>query len=290
MGQQSSLPQPPQEVLEYLESQHTMTLATAASSLPHAATLVYVNRDIRFYVCTNARSKTAADIARNPAVAFTIDQYNPDWNKAKGILGTGEATRLSSEEEVQSIVLRFQDKFPFLSNVDTSNLSFYEILPVSIEYIDNEQAPGDRAQQDIGLDYQRNVVFNIFHDLPPREVEEISVAMEPLAVGAGDVVVRQGDPADRFFVIAEGEVEVTREEDGKVKTVARLGQGKFFGEMAVLMDIPRTATVTARVPTQLLAMPRSMFRSLVSQSLSTSMDFDAIVQQRLEELSRLREG
>jgi CRP-like cAMP-binding protein/uncharacterized protein YhbP (UPF0306 family) len=289
MEQHSSLPQAPPEVLEYLESQYTMTLATAASGLPHAATLVYVNRDILFYVCTNAHSATATNIDHNPAVAFTIDQYNPDWNKAKGILATGEATRLSSKEEIQSIVLRFQDKFPFLSNVDTSDLSFYCITPVSIEYIDNEQAQAE-TRPEMGLDYQRNVVFNIFHDLPPREVDEISVSMEPVSVAGGEVVVRQGDPADRFFVIVEGEVEVTREDNGTVNTVAYLGRGKFFGEMAVLMDIPRTATVTARTPTQLLAMPRGVFRSLVSQSLSTSMDFDAIVQQRLEELARLREG
>jgi CRP-like cAMP-binding protein/nitroimidazol reductase NimA-like FMN-containing flavoprotein (pyridoxamine 5'-phosphate oxidase superfamily) len=285
MNAEPAIPPIPPEVLEYLESQHTMTVATAWHAIPHAATVVYVNHGIVFEVCMRRNAVTARNIVANGAVAFTIDQYNPDWNKAKGIVGTGEATEIVNPERIQRIVLRFQDKFPFLGAVDTAHLTFFEITPTSIEYIDNEHAtnqPGNMT-----LDYARSVVYNVFHDLPRQEVEQISASLETLSVPAGTVIVRQGDVADRFFIIVEGEVEVSREVDGEPHTVAYLGRGQFFGEMAVIMETPRTATITARVPTQLLAMPRDMFRTLVAQSLSTSYDFDAIVNQRLDELARL---
>jgi CRP-like cAMP-binding protein len=243
-----------------------------------------VNRGIVFEICIRRDAATARNIAANGAVAFTIDQYNPDWNKAKGIVGAGEATEIDDPERVRRIVLRFQDKFPFLGSVDTVHLAFFEITPTSIEYIDNEQAAG--AAGNMALDNARSVVFSVFHDLPRQEVEQVSASLEPLSIPAGSVIVRQGETADRFFIIVEGEVEVSREVDGEVRTVAYLGRGQFFGEMAVIMETPRTATITARVPTQLLAMPRDMFRTLVAQSLSTSYDFDAIVNQRLDELAR----
>jgi CRP-like cAMP-binding protein len=285
MSAEATTPPIPPEVLAYLESQYTMTVATAWHSIPHAATVVYVNRGIVFEVCMRRDAATARNIAASGAVAFTIDQYNPDWNKAKGIVGAGEATEIDDPEHVQRSVLRFQDKFPFLGAVNTVHLAFFEITPTSVEYIDNERATN--AAGTMTLDSARNVVYNVFHDLPRQEAEQVSASLEPLSVPAGSVIVRQGDAADRFFIIVEGEVEVSREVDGEVRTVAYLGRGQFFGEMAVIMETPRTATVTARVPTQLLAMPRDMFRTLVAQSLSTSYDFDAIVNQRLNELARL---
>src|SRR5947209_2387831 len=78
------------EVLEYLREHQTMTLATSSiSGLPHAATFLYVNDGLTLYFCTLPDTTTARQIERNPAVAFTIDEYNPDWRKTKGIQGSG---------------------------------------------------------------------------------------------------------------------------------------------------------------------------------------------------------
>ena len=105
-----------------------------------------------------------------------------------------------------------------------------------------------------------------------------------MEVGAGDVVVRQGAPADKFFIIIDGEVEVVRDDDGQERTLATLGRGQFFGEMAILRDTPRMATVRALTPTTLFSMERDAFQNLVAGSIGTTQDFDRVIQQRLEEI------
>jgi CRP-like cAMP-binding protein len=119
-------------------------------------------------------------------------------------------------------------------------------------------------------------------------VTTVAGRLDPVQVAAGTVVVRQGAPADKFFIIVEGELEVIREDDGTSRTVATLRQGQFFGEMAILRDLPRTATVRATTPATLLAMERDDFRALVAQSLATTQDFDRVIQQRLDELGGAR--
>ena len=101
-------------------------------------------------------------------------------------------------------------------------------------------------------------------------------------MNAGDVVVRQGALADKFFIIVEGEVEVLHADAGEVRRVASLKAGQFFGEIAILRDRPRTATVRAVTPVTLLAMERETFQSLVAQALATTQDFDRVIQERLD--------
>jgi ATP-binding cassette subfamily B protein len=119
----------------------------------------------------------------------------------------------------------------------------------------------------------------------------LAAALETLEVGPGEVIVRQGAPADRFYIVVDGAVDVIRLEEGEERTLARLRRGQFFGEMAILRDIPRTATVKSVRSTTLLAMDRDTFRDLVAQSLTTAETFERLVQQRLDDIARQsREG
>ena len=71
---------------------------------------------------------------------------------------------------------------------------------------------------------------------------------------------------------------------GADERLATLTAGQFFGEMAILRDTPRMATVRALEPTTLFAMDRDTFRGLVAQSMGTTRDFDQVIQQRLDEI------
>jgi uncharacterized protein YhbP (UPF0306 family) len=275
----------PPEVFDYLAQHNTLTLATASSSgLPHAATEVYVNDGLLLYFCTRPDTTTARNIEQNPAVSFAVDSYEPDWTKTTGIQGNGEANVLLRSSDISQVVKLFRDKFSTLADSGTSNISVFRIVPSSIQFIDTPIS-GEGAGQSLGMEYRRKLVYNIFQALPRHEVEVVAAKLSTTRAEAGDVIVRQGAPADKFFIVVDGEVEVTREDDGQSRTIARLRDGQFFGEMAILRDMPRAATVTAVRSTVLLAMDRSAFRSLVAQSLDTTEDFDQVIQQRASELA-----
>jgi MFS family permease len=91
--------------------------------------------------------------------------------------------------------------------------------------------------------------------LPEPTLERLARALMPVTVAAGDVVIREGDLGDRFYVVESGGVEVTKEG----RHVASLGPGDFVGEIALLRDVPRTATVTATAATVLQALDRQHF-------------------------------
>jgi ATP-binding cassette subfamily B protein len=78
-------------------------------------------------------------------------------------------------------------------------------------------------------------------------------------------IVHQGDPGDRFYILARGTVEVTRMENGTSVRVANLQDGDYFGEMALLSDQPRNATVRTLTPCVCLSLPRDLFDRLLAR-------------------------
>jgi uncharacterized protein YhbP (UPF0306 family) len=281
----------PPHVLRYLAGQNILTLATASrAGVPHAATLVYVNDGLQIYYCIPPGTTTARQTAENPAVAFTIDEYSPDWSKTKGIQGRGDAQPLSDAGEIGRVVRLFRQKYPPVQNAPElaffNNLTFFRLTPSEVSFIDNEGQEQAVAEQPLAMQYRRSLVYSVFRDLPAQQADTLAASLQTEQFQPGQVIVRQGDRADRFFIVVEGEVEVTREEDGRERPLSKLRRGQFFGEIAILRDMPRTATVRAVTPTTLLAMDRAAFHSLVAQALGTTQDFDRIIQQRLASLGK----
>ena len=82
----------------------------------------------------------------------------------------------------------------------------------------------------------------------------------------GEAVFEAGDPGDQLYVIQSGEVELVRETESKQRVVAHLGPGDFFGELAVLAGVPRTATITADTDMTVEALNRREFSTLLDES------------------------
>ena len=117
----------------------------------------------------------------------------------------------------------------------------------------------------------------LFHPLPPATVEPLAANLVPVRVVAGEDVFRQGDSGDRFYIVESGEVVVSV--DGK--PVNRLGRGGYFGEIALLRDVPRTATVTAEQDTNLLALERDEFIAAVTGYAPSTEVADAVIASRV---------
>jgi hypothetical protein len=120
----------------------------------------------------------------------------------------------------------------------------------------------------------------LFRPLPPPELEGVARAMEPLAARAGDVLIREGDPGDRFYAIADGAVTVST----AAGFTTELARGDGFGEIALLNDTPRTATVTAKTDASLYALSSDDFLTAVTGMADVQRAARGLVAQRLAEL------
>lgn len=107
----------------------------------------------------------------------------------------------------------------------------------------------------------------LFAGLPPARLETAMRRATLRDVKAGTVIIRQGDPADNFYVIGNGRVEVTQtDESGKSRVLRQMSGGEFFGEIGLLSRVPRTATVTALTDCTLIVLDGAAFLELVESS------------------------
>jgi CRP-like cAMP-binding protein len=135
----------------------------------------------------------------------------------------------------------------------------------------------DDASVDRGRELELLRTIPIFSPLSAPVLEGLAARLEPVRVAAGEEIVRQGDHGDRFYVVAAGEVAVAI--DGRPQ--ATLGPGEHFGEIALLRDVPRTATVTARTDAELFALERDDFLAAVTGHSGSAEAAEAVVGARL---------
>jgi len=120
----------------------------------------------------------------------------------------------------------------------------------------------------------------MFAPLSCAAKERVAANLVPLSVQAGEVVIRAGDVGDRFYIVGEGELDILA--DGRHKTAR---EAAYFGEIALLRDVPRTATVTATVDSELYALQRDDFLEAVTGVEAAHEAGHAVAEQRLAQLS-----
>ena len=104
----------------------------------------------------------------------------------------------------------------------------------------------------------------LFKECTKKELQAVSRLVTPVSVKAGKVLTKEGDPGREFMIIASGTATVRR----KGRKITTLGPGDFFGELALLAGVPRTATVIAESDMVVEALNRAEFATLLDESPS----------------------
>jgi len=102
-------------------------------------------------------------------------------------------------------------------------------------------------------------------ELPGQALGKLAERMERRELGAGEAVVREGDSGDRFYVVLSGLLGVRQDGRGERRV---LRPGDYFGEIALVLDVPRTATVSALTPATVASCDRETFDDLVRPNLT----------------------
>jgi CRP-like cAMP-binding protein len=128
-----------------------------------------------------------------------------------------------------------------------------------------------------------------FSELRPSERDLLLTRLSDESFEAGQVIIRQGEAGDRFYVIRQGRVEVLLEEPGQpVHRVTELGPGDFFGELALLLSAPRSATVRALTAVRAWSLGAQDFDDLLVKYLHLGDLFETTRDTRLAALEHLR--
>jgi len=123
---------------------------------------------------------------------------------------------------------------------------------------------------------------SLFAGIEPAKLKLLAFTSERLNFDKGQSLMRQGEMGDAAYLILSGEADVlTDTADGLVK-VASIGRNGFVGEMAILRDQPRTATVTAATEVSTLRITKESFFQLIGDSPKIAVELMRILAQRLE--------
>ena len=157
------------------------------------------------------------------------------------------------------------------------------VLPIAAAVVLRSVLAADAAVLPV-VEMARLRALRIFTPLGAPSLEALARSLEPVEAPAGTTLIREGDGGDRFYVLAEGEVEISR----RGERIGELRRGDCFGEIALLRDVPRTATVTALTDVRLDALDKTAFISAVTGHDPSAHVADELVQARLDHATIVR--
>jgi CRP-like cAMP-binding protein len=127
--------------------------------------------------------------------------------------------------------------------------------------------------------------FPLFSDLSPSERDLLLSRLRDESFKPGQVIIREGERGDRFYMIREGQVQVSKlDEQGRARAAAELGEGDFFGERALLLSAPRDATVTAIGLVRAWSLERRDFDDILRHYLHQDDVLQTVARERFEAL------
>jgi CRP-like cAMP-binding protein len=126
----------------------------------------------------------------------------------------------------------------------------------------------------------------LFAKVESSKLKLLAFTSERLSFNADQELFHQGDPGDALYIILDGEAEVLVDTPGGPIHVATVGRHGFFGDIAILCDVPRTATVKATQPLTTLRISKDLFFQLVTQFPQISIEIMRELAHRLERTTR----
>lgn len=130
----------------------------------------------------------------------------------------------------------------------------------------------------------------MFSKIEPSKLKLLAFTSERTTFGSGDVLFSQGDDGDSAYIIVDGEADVLIETNDGPLTVARFGKNDIVGEIAILTDVPRTATVRASTKLDTMVISKELFFRLVMEFPQIAVEIMRELAKRLEATNtRLRE-
>lgn len=157
-----------------------------------------------------------------------------------------------------------------------------EQLPASRGHLSKRVAPALATAE--GVREEEAPRTQLLCRLGQEELQSMLAALEPRVFQQGEIILEQGQPGSSMFAIVEGSVEVVKTlKSGRRRTVALLGESEFFGEMALLSDMPRLASIRAFERTAVLELTRERLSKLVQERPTVGEVLRAFYRERLLE-------
>ena len=205
---------------------------------------------------------TVRNIDANKWASFTIDDYTPDFRKVRELRGVGKCAPVTDDER-RLVEKLFADKRLILD--EGVQTIVQRVRPLELHFVDFEYTAG------VAVPLESSLVYEAAPEAM-ESPEPSNTQLDRLSFEAGQVIMRQGEQTERFFIIVEGEVEVRREGHGQDVTVTRQVAGQMFGEVGTLTGTPQPASYIALIPTTVMAVARASFQDVVSQSAAADLD------------------
>jgi small-conductance mechanosensitive channel/CRP-like cAMP-binding protein len=130
---------------------------------------------------------------------------------------------------------------------------------------------------------------DLFRPLSDDELRKVMERSRPLHYAAGERVIEEGSPGDSFFIIDQGQVLVSKRMGGTEREIARLMEGQFFGEMALLTGERRSATIEAATDVDLFMIDKPAFQDILAANPTIAVDISTLLSERREALTQAQD-
>lgn len=197
-----------------------------------------------FYVIYSGKARVVGVDAEGKEL--TLDTLTQGDHFGEQVLLSGEPSEFTVRASGQLVVLRLpKNRFRGILEKHPQLKHYFE------EYISDNSL--------------RNFIrqCTVFSPLDPKELRDFLDAFTPAAYGPGDIIVREGEEGDAFYLIRAGEVEVVKDSLGS-KVLNRLNKGQFFGELALLTGAARAASVRAKTEVAVYRLSKEDFEKMIA--------------------------